>query len=199
MLWNWRGWAAQILWYLKYAWVLWHGACRIPWMKAVSRWTITLTSVEATLWTLPKCRFICACSFIFSCSSLLISDLHTHVICMPSIFSSHIFAYIRKFLICFPLHRYPVPTSAETQGRTDECINKWLTTRKRDRSKIILASKICGSSERITWSVICTLILNHSHKYILIHISTYSYILMNSHTYSYILMHTPTYTYRPYL
>ena len=56
-----------------------------------------------------------------------------------------------SFLFPPSIYRYPVPTSAETQGRTDECINKWLTTRKRDRSKIILASKICGASERITW------------------------------------------------
>ena len=162
----------------------------------MNRWTITLTSVEATSWTLPKCT----CSFarvrsFFSCSSFLIPNLHTHIICMPSIFSSHIFTYIRKFLISFLLHRYPVPTSAETQGRTDECINKWLTTRKRDRSKIILASKICGASERITWSAICTLILNYSHKYILIHTSTYSYVLIHTHTYSYILTHTHAYFY----
>ena len=37
------------------------------------------------------------------------------------------------------------------QGRTDECIRQWLTSRNVDRSEIILASKICGASERITW------------------------------------------------
>ena len=45
---------------------------------------------------------------------------------------------------------YPVPTEAETQGRTDETIGAWLRKRGR-RDDVILASKICGASERITW------------------------------------------------
>jgi len=46
---------------------------------------------------------------------------------------------------------YPVPTSAETQGRTDLCINKWLKQSKFDRSKMVLATKVCGASDRIDW------------------------------------------------
>ena len=45
---------------------------------------------------------------------------------------------------------YPVPTEAETQGKTDETIGAWLKKRGR-RDDVVLASKICGASERITW------------------------------------------------
>jgi aryl-alcohol dehydrogenase-like predicted oxidoreductase len=44
---------------------------------------------------------------------------------------------------------YPVPTKAETQGKTDMIISKWLKTV--DRSKVILATKVAGFSETITW------------------------------------------------
>jgi Aldo/keto reductase family len=44
---------------------------------------------------------------------------------------------------------YPVPTKPETQGETDRVIAKWL--KGRDRSKVIIASKVSGASERITW------------------------------------------------
>lgn len=44
---------------------------------------------------------------------------------------------------------YPVPTKAETQGRTDRTIAKWLSTK--DRSKIILASKVAGRGDHINW------------------------------------------------
>ena len=45
---------------------------------------------------------------------------------------------------------YPVPTEAETQGETDRTIGEWLRRRGR-RDDVVLASKICGASERITW------------------------------------------------
>jgi len=44
---------------------------------------------------------------------------------------------------------YPVPTKPETQGETDRVIAKWL--KGRDRSKVILATKVSGASDRITW------------------------------------------------
>lgn len=44
---------------------------------------------------------------------------------------------------------YPVPTEAETQGLTDKYIGTWLKDQKRD--DLILASKVCGRSDRITW------------------------------------------------
>ena len=44
---------------------------------------------------------------------------------------------------------YPVPTKAETQGRTDQAVNLFLKNRKRE--DIILATKVCGRSERIDW------------------------------------------------
>lgn len=44
---------------------------------------------------------------------------------------------------------YPVPTKAETQGKTDLIIGKWLKTV--DRSKVILATKVAGFSDTITW------------------------------------------------
>lgn len=44
---------------------------------------------------------------------------------------------------------YPVPTKPETQGRTDKTVAKWL--KGVDRSKVILATKVAGNSDRITW------------------------------------------------
>lgn len=45
---------------------------------------------------------------------------------------------------------YPVPTEAQTQGQTDKVIGEWLRSRGR-RSQVVLASKVCGASERINW------------------------------------------------
>ena len=44
---------------------------------------------------------------------------------------------------------YPVPTEAKTQGETDRTVGEWLKGRKRD--DIVVASKVCGASERINW------------------------------------------------
>jgi aryl-alcohol dehydrogenase-like predicted oxidoreductase len=44
---------------------------------------------------------------------------------------------------------YPVPTKPETQGQTDRSVAMFLKTRKRD--EIVLATKVCGRSERFTW------------------------------------------------
>ena len=49
------------------------------------------------------------------------------------------------------LLQYPVPTKPDTQGATDRTIAKWLSTKKFERSKIILATKVSGQSERINW------------------------------------------------
>lgn len=44
---------------------------------------------------------------------------------------------------------YPVPTKPETQGATDRVIAKWL--KSQDRSKVVLATKVAGASDRINW------------------------------------------------
>lgn len=44
---------------------------------------------------------------------------------------------------------YPVPTSKEQQGRTDKFIGTWLKAKKRD--ELVLASKVSGYSERLTY------------------------------------------------
>lgn len=44
---------------------------------------------------------------------------------------------------------YPVPTKAETQGKTDEAIKLFL--KSRERKDVILATKVSGRSDRITW------------------------------------------------
>lgn len=44
---------------------------------------------------------------------------------------------------------YPVPGKAETQGRTEEYVGKWLQTQVRD--KIILATKVAGPSRGFGW------------------------------------------------
>lgn len=41
---------------------------------------------------------------------------------------------------------YPVPATAETQGRTSEIIGSWLASRK-NRDKVVLASKIAGPGD----------------------------------------------------
>ncbi|GAX79988.1 hypothetical protein CEUSTIGMA_g7427.t1 [Chlamydomonas eustigma] len=49
----------------------------------------------------------------------------------------------------FLAEMYPVPTEASTQGATDRYIGTWLQSQKRD--SLIVASKVCGYSERTTW------------------------------------------------
>lgn len=44
---------------------------------------------------------------------------------------------------------YPVPAKADTQGRTEEYIGKWLKTRTREN--IIIATKVAGPSRGIAW------------------------------------------------
>ncbi|OVA14901.1 Aldo/keto reductase [Macleaya cordata] len=44
---------------------------------------------------------------------------------------------------------YPIPLKKETQGRTDRYIGSWLQSQPRD--KVILATKVCGYSERSTY------------------------------------------------
>jgi len=44
---------------------------------------------------------------------------------------------------------YPVPTNAETQGLTDKAVAQFLKTR--ERKDVILATKVSGRSDRITW------------------------------------------------
>ena len=46
---------------------------------------------------------------------------------------------------------YPVPTEPETQGRTDKYIGSWLRTSSVRREDVVLATKVSGRSERITW------------------------------------------------
>lgn len=44
---------------------------------------------------------------------------------------------------------YPVPTRAETQGRTEEYIGHWLKRQQRD--KLILTTKIAGPGRKVKW------------------------------------------------
>lgn len=44
---------------------------------------------------------------------------------------------------------YPVPTKAETTGQTDVAVGKFLKGRK--RGDVILATKVAGRSDRMTW------------------------------------------------
>jgi len=46
---------------------------------------------------------------------------------------------------------YPVPTEAETQGRTDQYIGSWMKSSGVPREELILATKVCGFSDRINW------------------------------------------------
>jgi aryl-alcohol dehydrogenase-like predicted oxidoreductase len=42
-----------------------------------------------------------------------------------------------------------VPTKADTQGKTDEAVNKFMKGRKRE--DVILATKVAGRAPHITW------------------------------------------------
>ena len=44
---------------------------------------------------------------------------------------------------------YPVPTRADTQGRTEQIVGTWLKRQPRDR--IVLASKVAGPARQVTW------------------------------------------------
>jgi aryl-alcohol dehydrogenase-like predicted oxidoreductase len=44
---------------------------------------------------------------------------------------------------------YPVPVEAATQGKTDLYIGTWLKQQKREQ--VVLASKVCGRSDKVTW------------------------------------------------
>lgn len=46
---------------------------------------------------------------------------------------------------------YPVPTKAETQGRTEQYIGSWMRTCGVPREELIIATKVCGYSDRISW------------------------------------------------
>ena len=46
---------------------------------------------------------------------------------------------------------YPIPTAAETQGSTDRFIGTWLAKDKRRRGQTILATKVSGYSERLSY------------------------------------------------
>jgi len=44
---------------------------------------------------------------------------------------------------------YPVPARAETQGRTESILGEWLARKQRD--KVVVATKIAGQGRPITW------------------------------------------------
>ncbi|KAG5600848.1 hypothetical protein H5410_032218 [Solanum commersonii] len=59
-------------------------------------------------------------------------------------------AYIFVFISSLPLYsKYPVPMRKETQGTTDLYISSWMKSQPRD--KVILATKVCGYSERSSY------------------------------------------------
>jgi aryl-alcohol dehydrogenase-like predicted oxidoreductase len=46
---------------------------------------------------------------------------------------------------------YPVPLSPNSQGKTDECIARWMAESSIPRDDIVLSTKVCGYSDRYTW------------------------------------------------
>ena len=46
---------------------------------------------------------------------------------------------------------YPVPPGAETYGRTEEIIGRWLAARPGMRSRVVLASKVAGPARGMPW------------------------------------------------
>ncbi|KAK4841810.1 hypothetical protein QYF36_010860 [Acer negundo] len=46
---------------------------------------------------------------------------------------------------------YPVPQLAETQGRSEEYLGRWIRDRKIPRDRIVIATKVSGPSGQMTW------------------------------------------------
>ncbi|KAF7818260.1 Protein tas [Senna tora] len=46
---------------------------------------------------------------------------------------------------------YPVPQRAETQGRSEEFLGRWIRHRKIPRDRVVIATKITGPSGQMTW------------------------------------------------
>ncbi|XP_020541371.1 protein tas isoform X2 [Jatropha curcas] len=46
---------------------------------------------------------------------------------------------------------YPVPQRAETQGRSEEFLARWIRGRKIPRDRVVLATKVSGPSGQMTW------------------------------------------------
>ena len=46
---------------------------------------------------------------------------------------------------------YPVPPGAQTYGRTEEIIGRWLAARPGMRSRVVLASKVAGPARGMPW------------------------------------------------
>lgn len=46
---------------------------------------------------------------------------------------------------------YPMPSEPGTFGRSEKIIGSWMRSRKVQRENIVLASKVCGYSDEITW------------------------------------------------
>ncbi|KAJ1426200.1 NADP-dependent oxidoreductase domain [Sesbania bispinosa] len=46
---------------------------------------------------------------------------------------------------------YPVPQRAETCGRSEEYLGRWITQRKIPRDRVVIATKVAGPSGQMTW------------------------------------------------
>ncbi|KAG8370682.1 hypothetical protein BUALT_Bualt13G0008700 [Buddleja alternifolia] len=46
---------------------------------------------------------------------------------------------------------YPVPQRAETQGRSEEYLGRWIRSRKISRDRVVIATKVSGPSGQMTW------------------------------------------------
>ncbi|KAK4263326.1 hypothetical protein QN277_028756 [Acacia crassicarpa] len=46
---------------------------------------------------------------------------------------------------------YPVPQRAETQGRSEEYLGRWIRRRKIPRDQVVIATKVSGPSGQMTW------------------------------------------------
>ncbi|XP_022155635.1 uncharacterized protein LOC111022719 isoform X2 [Momordica charantia] len=46
---------------------------------------------------------------------------------------------------------YPVPQRAETQGRSEEYLGRWIRNRKIARDRVVIATKVAGPSGEMTW------------------------------------------------
>ncbi|KAG6607404.1 Protein tas, partial [Cucurbita argyrosperma subsp. sororia] len=98
-----------------------------------------------------RVRRICVCAKKSNTSSLQYRKLGDSDLLISEVTLGTVSIFVRMHFLFLLLLKntaeaYPVPMKQETQGRTDIYIGNWLKSKPRD--KIILATKVCGYSER---------------------------------------------------
>ncbi|KAF8401880.1 hypothetical protein HHK36_012830 [Tetracentron sinense] len=98
----------------------------------------TLDTAEAVS-SFPQLKHSITCFSLHQGMFLNVFHMHLSLVLL-----SAMTYLVRRYLL-----QYPVPKRKETQGKTDLYIGSWL--KSQPRNKIILATKVCGYSERLSY------------------------------------------------